>query len=69
MLINLLGFSIGIALYGLLLVMVVRHRRDGFDSLLLPTSILGLTWNIGEFVVFVLKDFGGGTVPPLVLAV
>ncbi len=69
LLINLLGFSIGIALYGLLLVMVVRHRRDGFDSLLLPTSILGLTWNIGEFVVFVLKDFGGGTVPPLVLAV
>ncbi|MGI8495384.1 MAG: hypothetical protein ACR2L1_08755 [Pyrinomonadaceae bacterium] len=27
LLINLLGFTLGVALYGLLLVMVVRHRR------------------------------------------
>ncbi|MBK8150458.1 MAG: histidine kinase [Acidobacteria bacterium] len=72
LLINLLGFSIGIALYGLLFVMVVRHRRDSgrptFDILLLATACLGLVWNLGEFVVFVLKDFGSGPISPALLA-
>ena len=46
-LINLLGFTVGVALYALLLAMVVRHRRakSSFDFLLLaaagllPTSV------------------------------
>ncbi len=72
LLINLLGFSVGIALYGLLLVMVVRHRRAGeragFDFLLLVTATLGLIWNLGEFAVFILKDFGTVPVSPWLLA-
>lgn len=72
LLINLLGFSVGIALYSLLLAMVFSHRRTGdrpsFDRLLALTGALGLTWNLGEFVVFVLKDFGFAPVSPWLLA-
>ncbi len=72
LLINLLGFSVGIALYALMLVMVVRHRPagrpHGIDRLLLATACLGLVWNLGEFVVFVLKDFQGAAVPAWLLA-
>lgn len=63
-LINLLGFTVGAALYALLLVMVVRHRRtsknENFNLLLLTTSILGLIWNVGELYVLFLKDFSAG---------
>lgn len=73
LLINLLGFSIGTALYGLLLMMVVRHRRDSgraaFDVLLFAAACLGIIWNLGEFAVFVLKDLGSGPIPPALLAV
>lgn len=45
-LINLLGFTVGIALYALLLLMVVRHRKakenNAPDFLLLTTAVLGL---------------------------
>jgi two-component system, LytTR family, sensor kinase len=73
-LINLLGFTVGVALYALLLVMVIRHRkrkeqRFSFDFLLLTTAVLGLLWNIGELSVFVLSDFGGGRVSPILLAI
>ncbi|MDQ6787579.1 MAG: histidine kinase [Acidobacteriota bacterium] len=72
-LINLLGFTVGIALYALLLVMVVRHRktkrRFSFDFLLLTTAVLGLLWNVGELSVFVLSDFGGARVSPVLLAI
>ncbi|MCU1290750.1 MAG: putative Histidine kinase [Acidobacteria bacterium] len=60
-LINLLGFTVGIALYGLLLAMIVRHRRSrkaqSINLLLLTTSLLGLIWNIGELLIFIQKDF------------
>lgn len=73
LLVNLVGFAVGIALYGLLLVMVVRHReprsRFGLDLLLLATAVLGLFWNIGEFVFFVVQDFGAAVVSPFFLAV
>ncbi len=72
-LINLLGFTVGVALYALLLMMVVRHRRIKagfpFDFLLLATAILGLLWNIGELSVFIWKDFGTYRVSPILLAI
>ena len=72
-LINLLGFSVGIALYALLLTMVVRHRRSleklSFDFLLLTTAALGLLWNAGELFVLIWEDFGAREVPPVLLAV
>lgn len=62
MLVNLLGFSIGIALFGLLGAMVFRHGRSSETSsvnlLLLATSALGLLWNIGELIVVIGRDFG-----------
>lgn len=62
LLVNLLGFSIGIALFGLLAVMVVRHRRSshsaGVNYLLLATATLGLIWNLGELIVSIQRDFG-----------
>ena len=73
-LVNLLGFTVGVALYALLFVMVVRHRRTranfSFDFRLLATAILGLLWNAGELVAVVLKDFAAsGQVSPALLAV
>jgi two-component sensor histidine kinase/sirohydrochlorin ferrochelatase len=72
-LINLLGFTVGVALYALLLMMVVRHRKGrnefSFDFLLLATAILGLLWNAGELFVFVWNDFGFGRVSPILVAV
>ena len=72
-LINLLGFTVGIALYALLLAMIARHRRpskgESVNFLLLTTSLLGLIWNVGELCVFVWKDFGAVNFPPLLTAV
>lgn len=71
-LINLLGFSVGIALYALLLVMVVRHRtgkrESSLDYLLLATAVLGLLWNVGELSVFVWRDFGASEISPVLIA-
>lgn len=62
MLVNFLGFSIGIALFGLLGAMVLRHGRSSETSsvnqLLLATSALGLLWNIGELIVMIGRDLG-----------
>ncbi len=72
-LVNILGFTVGIALYALLLLMVVRHRRakdkTAPDFLLLLTSALGLLWNAGELAVLFWKDFGDTPVSPFLLAV
>jgi hypothetical protein len=72
-LINLLGFTLGIALYTLLLIMVARHQRSKknspFDYLLLATAILGILWNFGEISVLVWRDFGIGTVSPILTAI
>jgi len=72
-LINLLGFTVGVALYALLLAMVVRHRKGrekkSLDFLLLATAVLGLLWNAGELFAFVWKDFAAGEVSPVLLAV
>ncbi|MGI8639142.1 MAG: histidine kinase [Pyrinomonadaceae bacterium] len=72
-LINLLGFTVGVALYALLFVMVVRHRKAKdkfpFDLLLFATAVLGFLWNIGELSVFIWQDFGIGKVSPVLLAI
>jgi hypothetical protein len=67
-LINLLGFTVGIALYALLLVMVVRPHKK-IDWLLLATGVLGILWNFGEFMTFVWRDFRQTEIPPLVTAI
>jgi hypothetical protein len=67
-LINLLGFTVGIALYALLLVMVVRPRKK-VDWLLLATGVLGILWNFGEFMTFIWRDFRQTEIPPLVTAI
>ena len=72
-LINILGFTVGVALYALLFVMVVRHRktkdRFPFDLLLFATSVLGFLWNLGELSVFIWQDFGASRVSPVLLAI
>ena len=61
LLVNLLGFTVGIALYALLAAMVARHRNASqtasTNTLLLMTAVLGLLWNIGELFIFVYRDF------------
>ncbi len=67
-LINLLGFTVGIALYTLLLVMVVRPRKK-FDWLLFATAVLGILWNFGEFMTFIWRDFRQTEIPTIVTAI
>ncbi len=72
-LVNVLGFTVGVALYALLLAMVVRHRKSKekmpFDLLLAATAILGLLWNAGELVAVIWKDFAAGDGSPVLLAI
>lgn len=72
-LVNLLGFTVGMVLYSLLLVMVIRHRRtkEGFrpDYLLLAAAGLGIVWNLGELFTFVYGDFAHDEVSPLLTAI
>lgn len=71
-LINLLGFTVGVALYALLFVMVVKHRRQNgrfsFDRLLFTTAVLGFLWNIGELLDSIYRDFSGFSSSPLLQA-
>jgi two-component system, LytTR family, sensor kinase len=69
-LINLLGFSVGIALFSLLAAMVSRYRKpeDPINRLLLAASILGLVWNLGELIAFIAQGLGT-TVSPFLLAI
>ena len=73
LLVNLIGFSVGIALYALVAVMVVRHRGtrpvENVTVLLLTTAGLGLLWNLGELCGLVVNDFGVAAVSPFLLAV
>ncbi|MBK9153364.1 MAG: histidine kinase [Chloracidobacterium sp.] len=71
LLVNMVGFTVGIALYVLLALMLFRHRdrsSGGVNLLLLLTGSLGLIWNIGELFVFVNKDFGPSGQWPFVSA-
>lgn len=71
-LVNLTGFSLGLALYGMLAMMVLRHRRGGIGGtgfLLLITAALGILWNAGELYAFAQADLGLGSMPPMFAAV
>ena len=72
LLVNLLGFAVGIALYVLIAAKVLRHRRlsrfENVDLLLLTTAVLGLLWNLGELYGFVQKDFALGGISPWLAA-
>lgn len=72
LLINLLGFAVGIALYAMLGLMVVRHRQrerpGSINSLLLTTAALGVLWNAGELYGFVQRDFSNAAIPPILAA-
>lgn len=62
-LIHLAGFTTGIVLYGMLVVMTARDaastRADRrATSLPLLAAVLGLIWNLGAVVVYGLRDFG-----------
>ena len=80
-LITVLGFATGVALYGMLLAMVLRHPaapRAGAarsvttaisnNGLLLATAALGLLWNVGALVVYGSRDLGVGNPPSALLA-
>jgi two-component system LytT family sensor kinase len=74
--INLLGYTMGIALYAMLLAIVLKHpiQRGGpsnstltgvyaslsVNGLMLATAVLGLLWNVGAFATYGLRGFGLG---------
>jgi two-component system, LytTR family, sensor kinase len=77
-LINLLGFTTGAVLYGMLLVMALRRPvRAGAGrtsdltggGLILATSLLGLVWNVGALGGFGIQGFGLFEPFPPVIAV
>jgi hypothetical protein len=68
-LVNLLGFTAGLALYTMLLLMVITHPAQSVEKgsiklspklILLPfaTSVLGLLWNIGGLYIYGLGGLG-----------
>lgn len=67
-LVNVIGFTVGIALYAMLAVMVVRTGSGGVRVLLGATAALGLIWNAGELAVIVQKDLGWSVSPLLAAA-
>ena len=79
LLINFLGFTVGAALYGILLLMVFRHpvlnnqtdeasQNRKPDSLLLITAILGLLWNFINLFEIVGGDLMQNPFPPYLSA-
>ncbi len=71
-LVHLAGFTTGIVLYAMLAVMTLRRRaartdrgQRGPDGLPLAASALGLIWNSGALVIYGLRDFGLGTLSPV----
>jgi two-component system, LytTR family, sensor kinase len=67
-LVHLVGFATGIALYGMLAVMIWRGARRGSavapGGIPLLAAILGLIWNAGALVVYGAHDFGLGELSP-----
>ena len=73
-LISLLGYTIGITLYAMLLAIVLKHpvlaggqsnstktgvyARLSVNGLMLATAILGMLWNVGALVTYGLRGFG-----------
>ena len=57
---HLVGFSTGVALYAMLLWLAVGDRRSAgrADSLAAVTGVLGLIWNVGALVAYILESMG-----------
>jgi two-component system LytT family sensor kinase len=84
-LINLMGYTVGIALYTMLLFMVLKHPTQSTTTdelshttfhtswlssgLLLVTAVLGLLWNIGALAIYGLKGVGYVNTYPIVSAI
>ena len=73
LLINLLGFTVGLALYALLGAMVLRERRIAAPprrtNRLLLAAALGLIWNAGELFTLIWRDFAAAEISPWLTAV
>lgn len=63
-LLNIVGLTLGAALYAMLLAMVVgwRQTRTPRDRLLVATALLGLAWNVAAVWIYELPGFRGGWV-------
>jgi hypothetical protein len=62
-LLNVVGLSVGVVLYAMLLMMVLRGGRKSlvsgpFDPLLLGTAVLGLIWNLCALPAYELPKVG-----------
>lgn len=55
-LVNLLGFTVGIILYSLLMMMVIFYREKKLNHLLFATALAGILWNSGELFAVLLYD-------------
>ncbi|HXF42739.1 MAG TPA: histidine kinase [Pyrinomonadaceae bacterium] len=70
-LVNLVGFAIGLALYGLLGYMIIRHRKTVSRPValrLIATALLGLIWNFSGFFFYFTAGHNQGFVIQLLLA-
>ena len=65
-LVNLLGFTTGAVLYGMLLWMAMRSRSDRLSVL---TGALGLVWNVGAFSGYGLYTIGLFGPSPILMAI
>jgi hypothetical protein len=73
-LLNVIGLAMGVVLYAVLLMMVVRDERTGsvharIDALPLVTSVLGLLWNLCALPAYELPRIGVGGPSPLLNAI
>jgi hypothetical protein len=61
-LLNIVGLTLGAALYAMLLAMVLgsRQRRIAPDRLLVATALLGLAWNLAALWIYELPGFRSG---------
>jgi two-component system LytT family sensor kinase len=68
-LVHLLGFLTGAALYATLFGVAARETRRTADRLPLLTAILGLVWNLSGLAAFAVRDFAGREPDPLIVAI
>ncbi|MPZ18765.1 MAG: hypothetical protein GEV06_12745 [Luteitalea sp.] len=65
--VHMVGYLTGAALYAMLLAMVWR-ARGGTDRLVLATALLGLVWNIGELLIHATGAIGYDAAAPWLAA-
>jgi hypothetical protein len=67
-LMHLVGFLAGAALYGILFALVVRRLASVDDRLPLVTAILGLIWNLTALAAYGMRDLVGRDPHPYLVA-